>query len=565
MRDCLILTKILLKCSLGGNVTKSAGKSKKYRSPLWLYLLLAICMIPVIMMLFELGKAVYQTLAPMGFSYFVYDFVCLALSVSTLMIALPFVMSVMFLSRDIEYLLPMPLRAWQIAGAKFFTVLLYEYFTTLLMGAPLLAGIGVASRQGVGYALTSALVLLVLPVLPVIYGSLIGVLIIPLTSRLKHKETITTVFSIFIIILAMAFSMFSGYLGESLDGAALMEILLGGRRLIMGALYLFPNLFWALDALENLHLLSLLLYVLSGAAVIALFLLVSSRLYLKAVSGMGEVTQKREKLSASEEAHQLRATGILRSYASREWKMLVRTPVYLLNCVISAFILPLMMIPILAVGLMQGTMEVGNLLKELQLALTFVDTGQISGILLIAVFALSAMLCNLNMTASTCISREGSNYIELKYIPVPYRLQLRGKMLCALSISAVASLPYTVLLTIAAIALLHVPAWLIIPALIINVATIFFIGYLQLFGDLFRPKLEWTSEQAAVKQNFTAMISMLIAFAACLVLGVLCILLYQLRISAYGIAAAGILLLCILAAGIRSFTLRYAEKAFAKM
>lgn len=564
MRKELLLTKILLKCGMGSMLP--AGKKKRQIIGQWaLYLLIAVCIVPLLVLLYQFGRAMYQTLSPLRLEYLAYDITLLLLSLTTLILSLPFAMSVLFLAKDIEYLLPMPLSPWQIAGAKLCTVLLYEYITTAAVGIPMLAGIGTAAHHGIAYFLFAALVLLALPILPVIYGCLLGVLILPLTTKLRRKEAVTTLFSILIILLASGAGLLFSYFGETLGSLDIAAIITGNKQLLIQAEYIFPNLLLAGRALKSTDPAMLLLYVLTAAAAILVFLLAGNRFYLKAVSGMNEVSQKREKLSAAEEMRALKTSGIVKSCALREWKLLVRTPVYFLNCVLSAFLVPVILLAALIVPLLGNMEELQKFLPQVSQLFQMFGTDQLSGVLMLTVFALTTLFCTMNLSAATCISREGSNFIEMKYIPVPYKKQLQGKMLCAVSLSFAATLPYTFLLVFAGAAILKTPVWLLLPALAINVFTVFTVSYFQLLGDLWKPKLSWTSEQAAVKQNFIAMLTMLGAFLVCLLLGLGCIGLYLLRIPVYGILAAGIIVLGILAFGLRAFAFRYGERALAKL
>ena len=564
MRKELLLTKILLKCGMGSMLP--AGKKKRQIIGQWaLYLLIAVCIVPLLVLLYQFGRAMYQTLSPLRLEYLAYDITLLLLSLTTLILSLPFAMSVLFLAKDIEYLLPMPLSPWQIAGAKLCTVLLYEYITTAAVGIPMLAGIGTAAHHGIAYFLFAALVLLALPILPVIYGCLLGVLILPLTTKLRRKEAVTTLFSILIILLASGAGLLFSYFGETLGSLDIAAIITGNKQLLIQAEYIFPNLLLAGRALKSTDPAMLLLYVLTAAAAILVFLLAGNRFYLKAVSGMNEVSQKREKLSAAEEMRALKTSGIVKSCALREWKLLVRTPVYFLNCVLSAFLVPVILLVALIVPLLGNMEELQKFLPQVSQLFQMFGTDQLSGVLMLTVFALTTLFCTMNLSAATCISREGSNFIEMKYIPVPYKKQLQGKMLCAVSLSFAATLPYTFLLVFAGAAILKTPVWLLLPALAINVFTVFTVSYFQLLGDLWKPKLSWTSEQAAVKQNFIAMLTMLGSFLVCLLLGLGCIGPYLLRIPVYGILAAGIIVLGILAFGLRAFAFRYGERALAKL
>lgn len=564
MHKELLLTKILFKCGLGGALP--AGKKKWQTIGQWvLYLLIAACFVPLLVLLYQFAKGMYLSLASLRLEYLAYDITLLVLSFTTLILSLPFAISVLFLAKDIEYLLPMPFSPWQIAGAKLGTVLLYEYLPTAAIGIPMFAGIGAAAHHGIVYFLFALLVVIALPVLPVIYGCLLGVLILPLTTKLRRKETITTLFSIVILLLSGSMGILASYFGDTLDNLDIAAIITGNKRLVVQAEYVFPNLQLAKSALEETDPAMLLLYVLTAAAAVLLFLIIGNHFYLKAVSGMNEVSQKREKLSSAEETRALRSLGIVRSCASREWKLLVRTPVYFLNCVLSAFIMPILLLVMLLVSWFTNAAEIAAALRQASQFLRMFRTEQLSGVLMLTIFVLAALFCMMNLSAATCISREGSNFIEMKYIPVSYKKQFQGKILCAVGISFAATLPYTLFLTFAGAAVLHTPLWLLLPALAINIFTVFAVSYFQLIGDLWKPKLSWTSEQAAVKQNFIAMLTMLGAFLVCLLLGLGCIGLYLLRLPVYGILAAAVIVLGALAFGLRALAFRYGERTLARL
>lgn len=563
MRNCLLLAKILLK---SGNSSLTGGSSKKNisKGQTALLILVGVCMLPLLALLFEGSAFLYKLLSPLHMEELLYELLFAALSLTLLVFSLPFVLSVLFFSKDLEYLQPMPLSSWQIVGAKFITIMTYEYFSTILIGLPLIAGIASEAHTGIAFWLIAVPILLAVPVLPVIYAAFLGTLVLYLTRRWKHKEAVMTFFSLILILFSASLGMLVSRFGQTLDADAILAVLTDSQPIVSGFSHIFPNLPLARNALMHTDALMLVLYLLSTVLLIGLFLAFGNRVYLKAVTGMTESSTKKERLSDNETKKALRASGAAAAFASREWKLLVRTPIYFLNCVVTAFIIPL----ILLMTLFFSIPQVKDIIPALNQFLPLIrqtDEGILNGLLLLIVFAVSGMMSSMNLSPATCISREGQSIGDLKFIPVSARDILKGKMICSLAISAAAVYPYAVALPVISTLFLHTPIWLLIPSLLIATFTLVMLGYLMLLGDLIHPKLNWTSEQAAVKQNMTALITDLLCMALCLALGFVFVMLYHMHIPIYVLIAGAILLLALLAVALWQIACRYAEKAFLKM
>lgn len=562
MRNCLLLAKILIKNGTG--MTAANTKKRQSAGQIFLYFFVCICMLPLLYLLYELSGTVYQALAPLNLQGLVYELLCVILSLTLLVLSLPYVLSVMFFSKDLEHFLPMPLCSWQIVGAKFITVMVFEYLTALIAGIPLMAGIAAEAQAEFTFWLIAIPVLLAIPVLPVIYASFLGTLALYLTRSWKHKEAFMTFFSLILILLSSGIGILVSRLGETPDPAAILEIMTGSRPIVTGLSWVFPNLFLAKNALMNQDFITLILYLLSTVFLVGVFLLFGNRVYLKAVSGMTESSAKKERLSEEATGKALRTSSAARAFASREWKLLVRTPVYFLNCVVTAFILPL----ILLMMVFFSASQMGDLLLAFEQFLPLIqktDASFLNGLLLLIVFAVSGMMASMNLTPATCISREGQNFGDLKCLPVSARDILKGKMICALSISAAAVYPYAIALPLLGIWLFQAPLWLLAASLLIATFTIIMLGYLMLLGDLLKPKLNWTSEQAAVKQNLTAMLADLLCMVLCLVLGFGAVMLYQMSIPMPAVIIISLLVIAFLAFSLQYVSCRYAEKAFARL
>lgn len=116
---------------------------------------------------------------------------------------------------------------------------------------------------------------------------------------------------------------------------------------------------------------------------------------------------------------------------------------------------------------------------------------------LAAIIAITEFLTSMLYIAPTAISRDGINAVFMKYIPVSYYKQIIYK-----------GIPNIVFGTITSVIVL-IFVWVIAKPSIIFILTAFIINLVLLIlqtllmelVDLRKPKLEWTTEYAVVKQN----------------------------------------------------------------
>lgn len=539
-------------------VTKNGSSQKKKRSAggnsqLLLLVVLAVCLLPLAGSLFAFGRTFYHTFAQLNMPETPVQLLCYAASFTVLVFALPYVVSVFFLSSDLETLLPLPLKPWQIIGAKFTAVLIYEYLIIALFILPPFIGYGFEAQGGVLFWLFMILVVLVLPVIPLIYASLIAILMMRVFKNIKNKEMISTVCSFLMIFIICGASMM---VNRTPDAAQMANLVIANKNLLDKLNIIFPNLTFAGDALVHSSIVSMLLFILLAGVFLVIFLFIADRIYFGGVMGMQEVTSKRKKMSQTEKESYSRSKSPVKAYAIKEFKLLFRTPVYFMNCLMTPLIFPLLIgIPII-ISLAGSKVSLLPILT--QLASTAGNT--VTAVLLLLSFVLPIFIGGSCMVTSTCISREGQGYIFMKYIPMSIRDQLRAKILNGFLICLAATLPYTIICTVLGLVLLNANFLVIILCPVITVLTLLMINYAALWADLTNPKLIWESEQAAVKQNFTATIllfavwivgfaiaggafalyiilglpSILIALFFCIVLG---ILLFVIRNGVYSYGA----------------------------
>ncbi len=243
-----------------------------------------------------------------------------------------------------------------------------------------------------------------------------------------------------------------------------------------------------------------------------------------AVAGVGA--------GAAEETLLKPAADPVRALVVREWMLLSRTPIWMLNNVLPGLIMPVaMFMPLLAQGQLrqlidqmaanpQWTTIAGTALAAF---LTFV--GAVSGV------------------APTAISREGGRLWISRMIPQSAATQVKAKVVLASVVVGFSAAPTIVGFWLA----LRPPAVHILLPAAVGLLASFTVTCFGLWLDTGRPMLKWTHPQEPVKRNLNAMIPLVLALgliaagaavtAAARTLGLDGLVVYALLLALSGVSA----------------------------
>ena len=527
MRKYLSLTRVLLKNSMG---MMSDGKSKKALN-VFIYGVLAVCMIPLgftLYMMFNTAMAQLQPLQQEG--------AVLALgfhisSLVTFLFSIFLIPSIFYFSKDSETLLALPLPPQTILSAKFSVCLVYEYAFTLIVCVPLYIAYANNAAICIPYILLALAIFITLPIYPLVLSSIITMLLMRFVPFFKNRDRFNMIAGILSIILAFGFSfaMNSGTIAE--DPNALISMLTQGNNSMISLFSkIFPAIPFAAEALISSDALQLVYYILITCAALAVLVILGKWLYFKGAIGFSETKSSRKELSAKDFARVSRHSKV-RTYLIKELRLLIRTPVYAINCIGMCVLMPIMLLVIFI------TADADVLLQQLPDITPYLD-----GMLPYAVLAGMAsgfLFSNLNMISSTAISREGTNISFMKYIPMSLKQQLQAKVLSGILMSVI-----SMLLTMVCVYFLLpiFPLTWYFAAAAASLITIVLGNYASLALDILHPKLVWEQEAAAVKQNMSGIVSMLAGMAMTVVT---CVLLFILPDDYLLFGTAGMVIVCI--------------------
>ena len=116
---------------------------------------------------------------------------------------------------------------------------------------------------------------------------------------------------------------------------------------------------------------------------------------------------------------------------------------------------------------------------------------------LAVIIAITEFLTSMLYIAPTAISRDGINAVFMKYIPVSYYKQIIYKGIPNIVFGTITSIIVLIFVWVIA----KPSIIFILIAFIINLVLLILQTLLMELVDLRKPKLEWTTEYAVVKQN----------------------------------------------------------------
>ncbi|HSQ35666.1 MAG TPA: hypothetical protein VLQ89_06720, partial [Candidatus Binatia bacterium] len=210
--------------------------------------------------------------------------------------------------------------------------------------------------------------------------------------------------------------------------------------------------------------------------------------------GLSEMAVRRKKLSSRALAGRFKAAnGAGRAILLREWRLMNRTPIFLLNGILSVVLVPAMLFFMVRSNAGAASLSLLQLL----------GSGDLTATTLFAAAFFVACGC-LNGTASSTFSREGKNFWLSKVIPVAPGRQAWAKFLHSYLVAALGVLGGSLAARFA-----MGMAWQsILPAALLAVAAGVLFTAVNMAIDLARPLLTWTNPVRAIKQNLNVLLAM---------------------------------------------------------
>jgi ABC-2 type transport system permease protein len=504
MSRFISLVRILLISSFGFSSLKARARNNRleYLKVLGIGAVIVVGLTPAMTMYVKLLNQGFDLTAPLGLSGAIISLGLVLVSTMILYFGVFYVVNTFYYASDNDFLLALPLRPWQVLGARFMVVLLYEYLVVLPLLLPPLLIFGVKSGAPFSYWIYAGIGFLLVPLVPLALASLLTVLVMRFTNLGRRKDLFRILGGILVIFLAVGVQFFFQKAGpNSMDPAFLQNLLTNPDSLINVISRYFPTTQYLSLALVHSStltgLLNLLYFVGSSLIAVAVTWWVGEKLYYRGLVGSGETAVKRKTPRGSGYQRLVKVSPSWWAYLLKELRLLVRTPAYFMNCVLATFLVPVFMaLPLI---LQSGQAEEQQIPWE-----SLAQYPRFSVMLLAIISGIAVFMAVANGITATSLSREGKQFYISKYIPLSYKKQIQAKLLSGFIFSIIG-----VLLTFLAMGfLLRVKFYLISMVLGITLVAILPVLEIGLLVDIYRPKLDWDNEQKAVKQNLNYLIAL---------------------------------------------------------
>ena len=416
-------------------------------------------------------------------------------------------LAALYFSRDTASMAYLPLTSRTVLAAKWTEVYVSELLFSLLIAAPAVVLYGIHYAADWTYYLRMVPVLLAVNCIPLTISLLLASILGRFTSLTRHKEVWVVLGTVLmlVVVLGLEWSILPK-IPEDADAAFFVQMLTGVQPMLRAFIHAFPPVAWAVDGIAGdwLQWLAFLTVSIGGVA-LAIALVGGS--YLDTTLRQNEGSRKARRVRVTDKT--FRAHSPFMAIYRREWNEILKVPVYLLNGVLGAMMLPIMLIG-MSVGMsseQDSEVSLNFLLRLMQDSVSPMDV-------MLILTALLMFISWVNPIIATAISREGGRMPIAKYIPVSPRTQLWAKLSVSLTINGAAIL----LMGIAVAALLgthYLGAVLgaVVLANLFSLAT----GCIALTIDASRPILHWQTEQQVMKQNMNQMICMLVVLLVALI------------------------------------------------
>lgn len=475
--------------------------------------------------------------------------ILLAIGVFVLIQTIFSAISLLYYSKDNEYILPLPIKPSQIVMAKTNVLLITEYFIVAIIGLIPLIIYGILTTANIFYYITMIITLLTFPVVPVLISSLLVLIVMSFAKFTKNRNRFQIIATIILLVVICVISFQTSDMEGSQE--ELIQMATKANGLVEMIRNTFPTLGMAIEALANNSILNLIALVLVTAILYLIYIAVGQKLFLK--GAVGSLSSGKRTKKAINEKTAFKKSSLAKTYIGKEFKTLIRNPIFFMQCVMPAILFPILVIVFTFAGMQT---DQNTSITDIAQMITN-KTSIYLGMAILMVIQFFSMFIYISATA---ISRDGQNAVFMKYIPVPLIKQIDYKVM-----------PNIIMTTIMGIISIGIAQYLFrIPILYLLLITIAAISigmlqsYLMIIVDLKKPKLEWNSEYAVVKQNMNLVWPMFLGLANITIIAVLSYVLGSF-INSYIIIGLFILIYLGLTMLVRKYIENNADKLFTKI
>ncbi len=408
-------------------------------------------------------------------------------------------LNVLYFSKDLKVLLRMPIKSKDIVNAKIINMVISEYEMELIMLAIPMIVYGILMKVGILFYLYMILLLIFLPIIPILITSLVIAIIMRFTNFIKNKSKVMYI-TIFLSIFLIGFITSTFNSTGEFSVRTVTDIVLttnGIAETIADYFILIKPIMNTLLNYDNLlGLKNLILYIVENIICYVIIVYIISKIYLKGAIGAYINSNKntsKNKVNQNLTIKDFKKKNKYITYLKKELKLLSRTPIFFIQCILLPVLYPIsMFIIILALVAFSSILGLNLWDKLNEVSITTFGMAIFLGV--------GQVFYMMNFSSIIAISKEGKNAIITKYIPIDIIKQFNLKILLGALFNSISSIFVTIFY------------YMCTNNLIISVAVFIVLIQMNLIGekfklliDLNKPQITWDNEYTMMKQNTNVM------------------------------------------------------------
>ena len=387
--------------------------------------------------------------------------------------------STLYLAKDNDLLLALPIPVSKILFARISGVYLMGLMYELIAMVPALIIWFVYADLTVLGVIFSLLIPFVLSVFVLTLSCVLGWVVALVSSKIKNKSFIT-------VILSLAF--IAAYYFFYMRAYEMLMSIVTNAEAVGNSVKNVLALFYQMGLAAEGSISSMMLFTGIILALFAVVYIVLSRTFIKIATTNKGSSGPKKKISVGKEA---KVSSIDKALLFKERKRFTSSANYMMNCGLgTVFILAA------AVALFIAGDKLSEPMNQL--------FGEKEGFLLLIATATAAMMSCMNDTTAPSVSLEGKSLWLLQSLPVDPWKVLWAKVRLPWYITSIPS----IVLTLACEYVFEFDAleWFVMFAVVM--IFIMFMAEFGLIMNLLKPNLEWTNEVIPVKQGLAVFVAM---------------------------------------------------------
>ena len=413
--------------------------------------------------------------------------------------------NVFFFSKDLEYILPLPIRPKELLIAKFNNVVSIIYgMEALFLAMPLLI-YGMVAAKAVSYFLIMILVLIIFPLFFITLVCIVMLFVIQLTKFVKNKDIfqVIIVASLFFILGIVISNSLNSIFKDNMINIEISEnneseIIKANNEILHNKLDELNNHYViinpVIELLTDFKLINLLKLIFINLLGFFIFIFLGNKLYLKnLLRNVEYINKKKNHKKSKKNKNKYKYNKIEKSYIKNEFRKIIKNPTFFNQCIFQYIYIILSLLFIIKLSM---PMVVQNILKDNSINEIGLDNFALQ--CMCTIMIVIQIIFSLGQISLTAISRDGKNAMVMKYIPVPLYKQFIWKNIPQIMLNNFVIVGITIVIatSIPHISILYYLAGILI-AMILNIIN----SFLMVVVDLRKTNLNWTTEISVIKDN----------------------------------------------------------------